>query len=129
MPMTLHQARSRVRTLSGLDLLAGLWLIIAPFVLGYSAIAEAAWNDIIIGVAVVLLAGSRELGRGYRVAWPSWINTALGLWLIIAPFVLGYSFVENAVRNDVILGIIIAVLAAWSALSTPHEDRDHIEPR
>jgi SPW repeat len=34
----------------------GVLALIAPFVLGYSAIAAAAWNDVIIGVAVTALA-------------------------------------------------------------------------
>nr|WP_152946416.1 SPW repeat protein [Desulfofundulus thermobenzoicus] len=32
-----------------------------------------------------------------------------GIWLIIAPFVLGYSHVVNAMWNDIILGILVAV--------------------
>ena len=121
MATTMEQARTRVKTASGLDILAGLWLILAPFLLGYTAITGALWNDIILGATVVLLAASREFGQGYKVAWPSWINVLIGLWLIAAPFFLGYSSIVNATWNDVILGIIIAVLALWSALSTPHE--------
>lgn len=124
MATTMEQARSSVKTSSGLDILAGLWLIIAPFLLGYATIAGALWNDIILGTIVVLLAASREFGQGYKIAWPSWTNVVIGLWLIAAPFFLGYSYVVSAAWNDVILGIIIAALALWSALSTPREN-DH----
>lgn len=127
MAATLQQARATVRTVSGIDILAGLWLVMAPFVLGYATVTNALWNDVIMGIAIVLLAGSREFGEGYRVAWPSWIAALIGLWLIIAPFALGYSFITNAVWNDVIIGIAVAFLATWSALSTPREDR--ISPR
>lgn len=123
MAQALAQARANVKMSSGLDIIAGLWLIIAPFVLGYTSVAPAFWNDFIAGIAIVLLAGSREIGEGYKIAWPSWVNALIGLWLIIAPFALGYSFVSNAVGNDVLLGIIVAVLATWSALSTPQEER------
>lgn len=34
----------------------GAWLIAAPFVLGYSGLAAALWNDIIVGVAILGLA-------------------------------------------------------------------------
>ncbi|MGH7927550.1 MAG: SPW repeat protein [Candidatus Binatia bacterium] len=121
MTMTLQQARTTVRTVSGLDVIVGLWLIVAPFALGYASVVNALWNDIIIGAAVVILAASREIGEGYKVAWPSWINVLLGLWLIFAPFALGYSSIQNAVWNDALFGIAIAILAGWSALSTPHE--------
>ncbi|MEX1112628.1 MAG: SPW repeat protein [Candidatus Andersenbacteria bacterium] len=117
--MTLQQARTAVRTASGIDMVAGLWLIIAPFVLGYAATTAALWNDVIFGIAIVLLAGSREVGEGYRYAWPSWLNAIIGVWLIIAPFAIGYSFIQEALWNSVIIGIAVALLATWSALSTP----------
>ena len=44
--------------------------------------------------------------------WISWTNFVLGLWLIIAPFTLGYAGVTTAVYEDVILGILIALFAA-----------------
>jgi len=42
----------------------GVWLIIAPFLLGYSALAAALWNDIIVGIVVVVLAGWAALAMG-----------------------------------------------------------------
>ena len=41
-----------------------------------------------------------------------------GIWLILAPFVLNYT-TANARYNDIIMGILIAVFATLSALSTP----------
>jgi hypothetical protein len=37
----------------------GLWLVVAPFVLGHSATGatQATWNDIIVGLIVVMVAG------------------------------------------------------------------------
>jgi hypothetical protein len=46
----------------------------------------------------------------------SWINFILGLWLIVAGFMLGAGSTA-AVTQNVVLGIIIAVFAAWAALS------------
>ena len=115
-----HSIRN-VRTASGLDMLAGLWLILAPFILGYSTNPAALWNNLIVGSAVVILAGIRVGERGYRMVWPSWVNFILGLWLIISPYVLSFSTDDRAMRNTIALGVIIAILAAWSALSTPTE--------
>ena len=47
--------RAGVATASGLNALAGIWLIIAPFVLGYRN-GDPYWNDIILGVIVCVLA-------------------------------------------------------------------------
>lgn len=52
--------REEIVSLSGLNVLAGIWLIIAPWVLGYST-RDPRWNDIILGIIVFLLAvGSAE---------------------------------------------------------------------
>lgn len=37
--------------------LVGLWLVIAPFVLGYSTHTAPVWNEFIVGLVIVLLAG------------------------------------------------------------------------
>ncbi len=47
----------------------------------------------------------------------SWINFILGLWLIIAPFVLHFSNNQAATWNSVIVGIVVAVLSIIRALS------------
>jgi hypothetical protein len=49
---------------SGLNIIAGIWLIISPFVLGY-------WNPSRTGTSDQL----------------SWVNVVLGLWLIVSTFV------------------------------------------
>jgi hypothetical protein len=43
----------------------------------------------------------------------------LGLWLIATPWVFQFAMNMAPVWNNVILGIIVAVLGTWSALSTP----------
>jgi hypothetical protein len=102
-------------------MLVGLWLAVSPFFLGFAVYSGALWNSVIVGVAVLLLAGSREMGDGYKVAWPSWVNAILGLWLIASPFIIGYSFLQTALWNHVIAGALVVVLATWSALATPRE--------
>ena len=58
----------------------------------------------------------------------SWINVIAGIWLIIAPFVLGYC--TTAARwNDVVLGIIIAAMSLWSLVSTQVEPARHGQAR
>jgi len=45
-----------------------------------------------------------------------WIGIILGIWLIIAPFVLRYQNITNAMWNDIILGVL--VVASSYLLST-----------
>src|SRR5690242_3182825 len=53
--------RDAVVVFSGLNVLAGVWLIIAPWVLGYEA-GDPKWNDVVFGAIVVVLALVRAGG-------------------------------------------------------------------
>ncbi len=101
---------------SSLNILLGLWLIIAPFVLNYARLEAAETNDIIVGIIVAVIAAIRSFGAFTQPGW-SWVNVLLGIWLIIAPFVLGYSAYATPLWNDIILGVLIAILAWTSATS------------
>ena len=107
----------QVKIASGLNIVLGVWMIIASFVLGYSGTTIALWNDIIVGVIILLLAWSR-VANPDRMTAESWINAVLGLWLIAAPFILGYSAATAALWNSIIVGVVVAVLGAWSAIAT-----------
>jgi len=44
-------------------IIAGIWLILAPFVLGYSANVSALWNEIIIGVILLGVGSAAFSGK------------------------------------------------------------------
>ncbi|HEU5363562.1 MAG TPA: SPW repeat protein [Gaiellaceae bacterium] len=99
---------------AALNVLAGIWLIISPFVLGYTG-ADATWNPIVFGAIVAVLALARLAG-GVRAAGVSWINMAIGVWLFISAFWLASS--SQASWNVGILGVIVFVLGAWASAPT-----------
>jgi hypothetical protein len=109
--------RGQVATASGLDILAGIWLLISPFVLAFSRVTGAMANDVVLGIVIGVLAAIRFFGA-YRQTWLSWINALLGVWVLISPWVVGYSFNHVALTINVVLGIIVIILACWSALAT-----------
>ena len=115
---------SNVKAASGFNIIAGLWLIAAPFVLGHAAVEAAMWNEILVGAVVLVLAAVR-VANPDRFAGLSLVNLIAGLWLIAAPFVCGYADVGRAMWNDVIVGIVIAALAASSASMTNSFRRFH----
>jgi hypothetical protein len=102
--------------------LAGIWLIIAPFVLGYSGAGPALWNDIMLGIVVgtIALVGSFTAPRLASLA-----NLATGVWLIIAPFAIGYggSKAVTSAWNDIILGAIVG-LVSLGALGMSRREED-----
>jgi hypothetical protein len=53
-------------------------------------------------------------------AGPSWLNILLGIWVIISPFVVQFAQLPAAMWNNVIVGIVIAVLAIIRT-STPRQ--------
>lgn len=107
-------AQGQAITASGLNLVAGIWLILAPFILGYGG-TVAALNDLVVGIVVGVVALVRMFSA-LRTNWLSWVNAVAGLWLIFAPSILDYT-TAVARTNDIVLGIIILALSIWSALS------------
>jgi hypothetical protein len=106
------------RTASVLNIIAGIWLIISPFWMGFWQAPAPLWNTLILGIVIGLLALARACYPARNVGL-SWVNLLLSIWLIVSPFFLAYPAGTVAVPNNVILGIIVGVLAIWSALATP----------
>ncbi len=101
--------------ISSVNVIAGIWLIIAPFVLLYGS-GKARVNDIVLGIVIGIFALIRALVPGAGTVWLSWLNALWGIWLIIGSFVLGSTEVTRT--NDIILGIIVLVFGLWSQAET-----------
>lgn len=107
---------------SAVNFLAGVWLVLAPFVLGFGTtggVVKGYWNEIVLGVVVAMLALVRVFAPR-EAPWFSVVNGVLGLWLIVSPFVLGYEGpdAQAAIAVDASAGAVIAVMATVSAVST-----------
>jgi len=98
--------------------LLGVWLILSPWALGFQSSTAAMANAVIIGLALAAAAmGTMYVPR----AWEEWTVGALGLWMVVSPWVLGFRGLQVARTSAVATGIAIVVLALW-VLST---DRDY----
>ena len=100
------------------NILLGIWVIVAPFVLASALFSAAIWNNIATGVAVAILALIRT-SMPRQSGW-SWGNVILGIWLLISPFVLGFA-ASSLLWNNVILGIIIALVGISNAWAAPRK--------
>jgi len=103
-----------------LNAILGIWLILSPFILGYGNVTSATWNDIIVGILLAVVAGWVASARVASSA-PKWFCFILGIWLIFSPFILGFSGQAVPFWNNIIIGIVSAVLAAWAASMSPTE--------
>ena len=93
----------------GANLVLGAWLFVSPWVLDYSSTA-AGWNACVTGAAIVLVA---LIAAYMPEAWEEIINTLIGMWLVMSPFVLA------PVRHDialhtVVVGILATAFAIWA---------------
>ena len=115
--------RGDVAVASGLNVLAGIWLIVAPFVLGYGS-GDPYWNDIVFG-AIVAVLGLIRVSGAHRASGLSWVNALIGVWLFVSAFWLDST--GRAGGNDIILGIIVVLLAVASASAS--EDAAIVQER
>lgn len=104
---------TRVKTASGINVVAGLWLIISPFLFGL--VGGVVANSIIVGIIVAVLALIRALNPE-QAMWASYVNIVLGVWLIVSAFIMGVSMI--AFWNFLILGVIVAGLSLVGSTSS-----------
>ncbi|GGM95528.1 hypothetical protein GCM10007092_06270 [Thermus composti] len=90
------------------NLVLGVWLILSPWLLGYSGTPAALWNAVLIGIVVGFMALLHLRGGPM---WEEWLNVLLGVWLILSPWILGFSGMANATWNAVIVGLLVGALA------------------
>lgn len=101
------------------NLLAGVWIALAPWGLEYPN-DEAIRNSVVVGALIAAIAAVRVAGA-YRAAWLSWINACAGAWLAVSGFILDASGI--ALWNSLVFGVTVSGLACWSALAS--EGRGH----
>ena len=90
--------------------LLGAWLILAPWALGFESERTALANFVIVGLLLVAAA----LGAIFAPrAWEEWTEAALGLWMAVSPWVLGFSSLRDATVNAVVTGLVVLALAIW----------------
>ncbi len=94
---------------SWVNLILGIWTFFSPFILSFSSVRSALWNDVILGIIIVIIS---VIALGTAEPGVSWWNAAAGVWLIISPFVLFFfQLSATAVWNNVVVGILIVIFS------------------
>jgi hypothetical protein len=111
-----HPARGA----SKIVLFAGLWLFVSPWIYGTYGNANA-WNCWIVGALIFLFSRIRM----YQPAATglSWLNSILGIWTFVSPWVFGYSGNPGRVINNMFVGFIVfcAALAGANSERMSHD--------
>jgi len=84
-------------------------LFVSPWVFGFAGETSAAWTAWVTGIVIAVLAVAAIV----RFAeWEEWTNAVLGLWLVTAPWIVGFTTISAALWTHVVLGLLIAASAA-----------------
>jgi hypothetical protein len=106
---SIRTRETRENAIDLVNAVLGVCLALAPWALGFTGEVAATWNALIVGAAIALIA----LGALFAFReWEEWVNLALGVWAILAPWLIGFATVAGATYAHLIIGLIVGVLAA-----------------
>jgi len=99
---------SRAKLCDVVNLLLGTILFFSPWLFSLSAGAPRQIASTMgLFIAVLSVAALAAFA-----VWEEWLNLIAGLWLVVAPWLLGFED-SNAVMVDVVIGIVVVVLATF----------------
>jgi hypothetical protein len=117
------------RWLNGADGILGLWLFLSPWIVAFGVgamdqatdtsvnVGAASWNAWILGAVIFVLSLS---AFARTQLWQGYLRAALGIWVFIAPWVLGFTGLAGAAWDHWLTGAaIVLVSAGLSAGSKP----------
>lgn len=93
-----------------LSLALGCVVLLSPWIVEQgTGLPPVVLNTVLVGLAMTFVAGM-EIDA--LRTWEEWVELALGLWLVAAPFALGYSGLKMLTALHVVVGGVVALLAA-----------------
>jgi hypothetical protein len=93
-----------------IKLALGAFLILTPWIFGFTSVAVASGNAWISGAVIGLVSIAAIVALA---DWEEWVSLAFGLWVAISPWVLGFhATVISAMRVDLAIGFAVALFAA-----------------
>jgi hypothetical protein len=113
-------ARTEDHTVNGLNLALAAILFVSPWLFGFAGHQTGSWNAWISAALIALVAG---IALAQLQQWEEWVNVALGLWVAVSPWLLGFAGVANAMWAHLLIGLAVAALAAYEAWRLSDETR------
>ena len=101
---------------AGFVLLAGLYLVLAPWVTGFGGAGVLALSNTVVGLVLVALAIARTATR--RLRFLGWVVPVLGAWTALSPWLLR-SAAETQPSTAALVGNVVAgavVIVAGAAM-------------
>jgi len=123
-PPELQDRAIAARTSSLFCWMAALWFFVSPW--AYFGVSEqsSAWNAWIVG-GIMIVASLARLIDPLRTASFSVINAVLSIWVLISPFVFGFTNETNRMINTLSIGAVTLGFSIQSLMITK-DDRSRI---
>jgi len=109
----------RLKHIVEINIVLGAWLIVAPFVMGYSVSTTALANDVVLGILLIACSCWILAPTAGRVGAGA-LELVGAAWLVAAPFVLHYQRSSRPFDNDIVLGLLAVMVSAaamWMLIS------------
>jgi hypothetical protein len=115
--------RSRVTRRLGTDLvltpsvfvgLGGIWMMVTPIVIDHGAYPW--WSDVAAGAVLIVVSVLQVVLPG-RSARLSAVAALVGVWLVVAPFALGFHDQLGVAWNNMIIGSLVALLSIVNTIT------------
>jgi hypothetical protein len=113
----------RAQAIEAMALITGVYLAASPWITGFNGLTTLAVNNLIAGIAYAALMGG--FGHSYeRTHAMAWAAAVIGVWTIIAPWVVsGNVSTTRTVVNNIIVGAVALLLALAASAARPGQDR------
>ncbi|MFI5685290.1 SPW repeat protein [Streptomyces sp. NPDC051636] len=111
------------QAVEALALVAGLYLAASPWIAGFNGFTTLAVNNLITGVAYALLLSG--FGQAYeRTHARAWAAAMIGVWTIIAPWVVaGNVDTTRTIVSNIVVGVVALLLALAAGSAARGTDR------
>jgi hypothetical protein len=100
------------------NLILGAFLFFSPWIFNFDG-GKLTQNATITGIVMVVLAIA---ALAAFAVWEEWLNLIVGLWAVVSPWVLHFQGNHTATTVHVVVGAIVAILAAverWLTAQNP----------
>jgi hypothetical protein len=101
-----------------LNLILGGFLFASPWIFGFASGVQTQ-NAVISGIVIAVLSIA---ALAAFAQWEEWLNLAVGLWVLVSPWILGFAN-TTAMMVCVVVGAIVAVIAAIELWMEHHGGR------
>lgn len=90
------------------ELVVVIWIFVSPVVLGFFAYNAETLTAMMVAAVASL---TTQLRIAKQQPWEEWFNLTLAVFLVLSPWIFGYTAAVAATWNAVLAGLLLAIFA------------------